>query len=153
MPRKMTATSHPALSRESRTRLPKSMKRLTSASTSTFQPSGTSAAQAWPPYRCEIDAVTESPIMISLSPADFGPIGNVGSVVVVVLTPDVVESLFVPERSPTPVDFGASIAFAVLDVEGEPGAPEPAPDPSAEVDNGSAPTPLTVSAVADLASG
>jgi hypothetical protein len=41
----------------------------------------------------------------------------------------------------------------VLGVEAEPGAPEPAPDPSAEVDNGSAPTPLTVSAVADLASG
>jgi hypothetical protein len=91
--------------------------------------------------------------MISLSPADFGPIGNVGSVVVVVIAPDVVESLFVPERSPTPVDFGASPAFAVLGVEAEPGAPEPAPDPSAEVDNGSAPTPLTVSAVADLASG
>lgn len=91
--------------------------------------------------------------MISLSPAAFGPIGNVGSVVVVVLAADVVEASFVPDVPPTPVDFGASTAFAVVDVEEEPCALEPAPDPSVAANTGSAPTPLTVSAVADLASG
>ncbi len=87
--------------------------------------------------------------MINLSPAAFGPIGNVGSVVVEVLAAAVVESPFVPEVPPAAVDFGASIAFAVLEVDEEPGAPEP----PAEVNAGSAPTPLTVSAVADFASG
>src|SRR5262245_48760856 len=64
-----TATSQPVSRRASRTRSPKSTKRPVSASTSTVQPRETSSLHISPPYREDVEAMIESPIINTRLPS------------------------------------------------------------------------------------